>query len=68
VSSMKEGGPCQGAVRGLGWLGARSPAAAVAGSEWLQSSIRSRWADQCAVRCSGAQSRGRPSFSWGGQT
>ena len=36
---------------------------------WLQSSIRSRWADQSVVRGSGAQSSGRPSaFSWGGQT
>jgi 5-methylcytosine-specific restriction enzyme A len=61
-------GRVKGAVRGLGWFDAWSPAAALAGSEGLQSSIRSRWADQCAVRCSGAQTRRRPSFRWGGQT
>jgi hypothetical protein len=57
-------GRCQVAVTGCGWLGAWSRAAAWAGSERLQSSIRSRWADQCAVRCSGAQSRRRPSLVW----
>jgi hypothetical protein len=56
-------GRVKGAVRALGWLVARSAAAAWAGSEGLQSSIRSRWADQCAVRGSGAQTRRRPSLA-----
>src|SRR5580704_5763202 len=41
---------------GLWWLGAGSRAAFRYGRR-LQSSIRSRWADQGVVRCQGAQSR-----------
>src|ERR1700722_2187473 len=43
-------------VRGLWWLGAGARAAGWRGRR-LQSSIRSRWADQGVVRCQGAQSR-----------
>src|SRR5512132_1861395 len=57
-------GPCQGAVMGLGLLGVGPLTAAGARSEALQSSIRSRWADQSVVRGSGAQSSGRPSGWW----
>jgi hypothetical protein len=48
------------AGQGLGWLGAGSLTACRLGT-LLQSSIWSRGADQSVVRCSGAQSRGRPS-------
>ena len=44
----------------LWWLGAGSLTAFRSGM-WLQSSIRSREADQSVVRGSGAQSSGRPS-------
>jgi hypothetical protein len=47
-------------IRGLWWLGAGSLSAFRCGM-WLQSSIRSREADQSVVRGSGAQSSGRPS-------
>jgi hypothetical protein len=39
---MKERAGVNGVVTGLGWLDARSLAATWAGSEMLQSSIRSR--------------------------
>ena len=47
-------------VTGLGGFGAGRLTAFRLGKV-LQSSIRSRWADQSVVRCSGAQSSGRPS-------
>jgi hypothetical protein len=47
-------------IRGRGWLGAGSLTAVRLGKV-LQSSIRSRWAGQSVVRCSGAHSSGRPS-------
>jgi hypothetical protein len=50
--------------RALGWLVAGPLPAAGARSEALQSSIRSRWADQSVVRGSRAQSSGRPSGWW----
>ena len=43
-------------VRGLWWSGVGARAAGRRGRR-LQSSIRSRWADQGVVRCQGAQSR-----------
>ena len=49
---------------GLWWLGAGSLTVFRRGRR-LQSSIRSRGADQSVVRCSGAQSSGRPSCSKG---
>jgi len=55
-------GPCQGAVTGLG----RWAAWANGVAETFQSSIRSRCADQSALRNSGAQSSGRPSGLVGG--
>jgi hypothetical protein len=51
-----------GGVMGLWWLGAGSLTALRLGRR-LQSSIRSRGADQSVVRCSGAQSTSRPSLS-----
>jgi len=48
-------------VRGLVLLGAGSLTASRAGAEVRKSSIRARGADQSVVRCSGAQSSGRPS-------
>ena len=58
-----------GLVMGLWGLGAGSLSAFRLGRR-LQSSIRSRGADQSVVRCSGAQSTSRPSSSGseGGQT
>src|SRR5512135_1679743 len=55
-----------GWVRGLWWLGAGSRTAARRG-RGLQSSIRSRWADQGVVRCQGAQSRPAVVLFRGGQ-
>src|SRR5215207_9131814 len=63
---MKERADVNGVVTGPGWLDARSRAATWTRSETLQSSIRSRWADQSAVRGSGAHSRCRPSVWVGG--
>ena len=63
MSVIHEGaGLVKVAVRGLVWSGAGSLTASRAGAEMLQSSIRSRAADQSVVRCSGAQSSGRPSW------
>ncbi len=50
------------AVTGLVRSGAGSLTADRERAEVLQSSIRSRGADQSVVRCSGAQSSGRPSW------
>jgi hypothetical protein len=61
-SSMKERARVKGAVTDRGWLAVR----AVGVAEAFQSSIRSRCADLGALRCSGAQSRGRPSVVCGG--
>jgi hypothetical protein len=49
-------------VMGLVLLGAGSLTASRSGAEVFQSSIRSRSVDQSVVRCSGAQSSGRPSW------
>jgi hypothetical protein len=55
-------GLVKGAATGRGWLFAGSLTAGRSGAELVQSSIRPRWAGQSVVRCSGAQSSGRPSL------
>ena len=61
LSSMK--GRASSRVRlGPAWVWFAGSLTVSVGHGWLQSSIRSRWADQSVVRCSGAQSSGRPSW------
>jgi hypothetical protein len=66
VSSMKERAVSRGG-QDHGWSGVPGRATAGARAEAFQSSIRARWAGPSVLRCSGAQSRWRPSVAESGE-